>query len=314
MATTVLLASPTVLNQMKQAYHAHLVLPFPPYTIFAAKKNGTMITAYTSGKVVFQGHDATPELDRWIHAGATIQDKKEAKETSPSRLPEGFETWSVVGSDEVGTGSYFGPLTVVATFVDDTAIPLLKELGVKDSKHLTDPEIIRIAKDLLVTVPYSSLSMDAKTYNRIQPTMSQGKMKAILHNRALLNVLEKIHPRKPKGILIDEFAQPSTYFRYLSEEKEVLKDNVYFATKGESHHLAVAAASIIARYSFLKRLEKDSARVGLTLPSGASAQSDVAAARVLKKGGMDLLGTVAKLHFANTQKAKNIAGYKDEKR
>ena len=311
MAPTVLRVTPALLKKMEEAYHSHFVSPFPPYTVFAAKTQGTMVTAYTSGKVLFQGAHAEKEAERWTKEGATPQLKKEKKASPPSSLPEGFKNWSVVGSDEVGTGSYFGPLTVVATYVEDTSIPLLKELGVKDSKDLTDPEIIRIAKDLVSFLPYSSLSMDATTYNRVQPTMSQGKMKAILHNRALLNVLKKIDPVKPKAILIDEFAQPSTYYKYLAEEEVVLKEDVYFATKGESRHLSVAAASIIARYSFLKGLEKDSKQIGLTLPSGAGSQSDVAAARVLKKGGLPLLGTVAKLHFANTKKAKTIAGYKE---
>lgn len=311
MSTIVLLASPALIKEMEAVYRPHFVSPFPPYTAFSAKKQGTTISAYNSGKIVLQGTAAEKESEPWLNKGATPQQKKESvSKKDLSTLPSGFSGWSVIGSDEVGTGSYFGPLTVVAAYVEDTAIPLLKELGVQDSKNLSDPQIIRIAKDLVAFLPYSSLSMDPVTYNRIQPTMSQGKMKAILHNRALLNVKEKIVPKQPKAILIDQFAQPSTYYAYLKQEKEILKEDVFFATKGESRHLSVAAASIIARYSFLNGLKEESDAVGITLPSGAGSQSDIVAAKLLKKGGIDLLGKVAKLHFANTEKAKKIAGYR----
>ncbi len=83
---------------------------------------------------------------------------------------------------------------------------------------------------------------------------------------------------------------------------------MYFQTKGEGHHLAVAAASIIARYAFLKGLDELTAKAGLKIPSGAGSNVDLIAAKLLKKGGLPLLGKYAKLHFANTEKAKKISG------
>ena len=71
--------------------------------------------------------------------------------------PASISTMSIVGFDEVGTGDFFGPMTVVAVYVDAKQIPLLKELGVKDSKNLNDDQITAIAKQLLHVVPYSSL-------------------------------------------------------------------------------------------------------------------------------------------------------------
>lgn len=309
MSSTVLMATPSLLKEMEAAYQTCFTSSFPPYSLFSARSNGTVITAYKSGKVLFQGAHAESEAGRWKEKGAETSDK-EKKASSASALPKGFDQWSVIGSDEVGNGSYFGPLTVVAAYVDQSQLALLKELGVKDSKNLSDKQIIAIAKDLVTFLPYSSLTVWPEKYNQIQPSMSQGKMKALLHNQVLLHAAKKISPQKPDAILIDQFAQEKTYFNYLTGEKEIMNQNVYFATKGESRHLAVAAASIIARYSFLKGLDECSQLAGIPLPSGAGAQSDVAAARVLKKGGLPLLGKVAKLHFANTEKAKKIAGYK----
>ena len=68
---------------------------------------------------------------------------------------------------------------------------MLKELGVRDSKELTDAKIIEIAKQLVSFIPYSLLVLHNEKYNAFQEKgMSQGKMKALLHNKALSNVLK----------------------------------------------------------------------------------------------------------------------------
>lgn len=283
----------------------------PPNTLFAAKKGNVSITAYKSGKVLFQGNESKQESEKWVNLSlspSSNNSKKERKAPAAS-LPTGFATWSVLGSDEVGTGSYFGPLTVAAVYLSKDHLSLTTELGVRDSKDMKDKEIIKVAKDLLNFLPYSLLTVTPEKYNAIQPTMSQGKMKAILHNQALNNVLQKIAPIKPQGILIDQFELPATYYKHIQNQPVQIKHNVYFQTKGESHHLAVAAASILARYAFLTGLDQLTKKAGFTIPSGAGAASDMAAANILKKGGLPLLNHYAKLHFANTKKAQKIAGF-----
>ncbi|ALV22895.1 MULTISPECIES: ribonuclease HIII [Carnobacterium] len=311
MANEVLTVSPKTLQEMKQYYEDYLKPKTPPGGKFAAKKATVNITAYNSGKVLFQGQTAQQEAALWISKAVQSIPGK-AKKNTPSLntpLPKGFNTWSVIGSDEVGNGSYFGPLTVVAAYVDKSQLPLLKELGVRDSKDMKDPEIIRVAKDLVTFLPHSLLNVMPQKYNAIQPTMTQGKMKAVLHNQALGHVLMKIQPVVPEAILIDQFELPATYFKHIQDQPNQIKESVYFQTKGEGHHLAVAAASIIARFAFLKGLEDMSAETGLRIPSGAGSNVDLVAAKLLKRGGLSLLGKYAKLHFANTQKAQKIAGF-----
>ncbi|MEG0288894.1 MAG: ribonuclease HIII [Carnobacterium sp.] len=311
MANEVLTVSPKTLQEMKQYYEDYLKPKTPPGGKFAAKKATVNITAYNSGKVLFQGQTAQQEAALWINKAVQPIPGK-AKKNTPSLntpLPKGFNTWSVIGSDEVGNGSYFGPLTVVAAYVDKSQLPLLKELGVRDSKDMKDPEIIRVAKDLVTFLPHSLLNVMPQKYNAIQPTMTQGKMKAVLHNQALGHVLMKIQPVVPEAILIDQFELPATYFKHIQDQPNQIKESVYFQTKGEGHHLAVAAASIIARSAFLKGLEDMSAETGLRIPSGAGSNVDLVAAKLLKRGGLSLLGKYAKLHFANTQKAQKIAGF-----
>lgn len=292
----------SVINKMKETYQDYLTKT-PPYAIFSAKLPGVTITAYNSGKVLFQGISANKEAAKWGDA----LPKKEKTTVDPTSLPIGFENWSVVGSDEVGNGSYLGPVVVCATYAKKEQLPLLKELGVKDSKMLTDTLIRQIAKDLIHVIPYKQLIVTPKKYNEIQPDYNVNRMKVALHNQALYLLLQEMAPEKPDGILIDQFTTEKNYRSYLKREPNPVTEQLHFKTQGEQYHLSVAAASIICRATFLEELDKASKELGFTIPSGAGTKSDQAAARILKKGGLPLLEQYAKLHFANTQKAEKIA-------
>ncbi|MFE8703771.1 ribonuclease HIII [Cytobacillus sp. FJAT-54145] len=309
MSNIVLKVSSHDIEKMKSFYQANLSDKVPPGGVFSAKTTNCTITAYKSGKVLFQGGGSSTEANRWgeQEATATRATSKKRSISKATNLPPNFETLSVVGSDEVGTGDFFGPITVVAAYVKKEDIPLLKELGVKDSKNLTDDKIIEIAKQIKDIVPHSLLTLHNEKYNELQKSgMSQGKLKALLHNQAIKHVLEKISPDKPDAILIDQFAKEEIYYQYLKGQKNIQRENVFFSTKAEGIHLSVAAASIIARYAFVRHFEKLSARAGFTLPKGAGAQVDVAAAKLIKAKGKEVLPQFVKLHFANTDKAFNL--------
>lgn len=302
MGNQVIKLSNEIQEKMIQHYKSHAVTP-PPHARFSAKLPFCVITVYNSGKVMFQGRSAEEEALKW---GTTVKKEVSIKETN---LPDGFANWSVIGSDEVGKGDYFGPLVVVAAYVPKEKIPLVKELGVKDSKLLSDREIIRIAKDLHATITYQKATLHNPIYNKMQRTMTQGKMTAIAHNAALTALLNKLD-EKPDAILIDQFAEKNVYYKHLSSESDIVKDDVYFSTKAEGIHVAVAAASILARAFFLKEMDKLSASLGVTLPKGAGAKVDEVAASLLLKYGEKRLNDVVKVHFANTKKAIRLSELK----
>ncbi|GIN60215.1 ribonuclease HIII [Robertmurraya siralis] len=289
---------------MKKHYEPYLSTANPPGSVFCAKASQCTITAYKSGKVLFQGSNSEGEASKW---GNPAEKQDSSKPKTSGILPPHFESLSVIGSDEVGTGDYFGPITVVAAYVRKEQIPLFKELGVKDSKNLKDDAIEVIAKQIKEIIPFSLLTLHNKKYNQLQQKgMSQGKIKALLHNQAIGHVLDKIAPEKPEAILIDEFAKKEIYYQYLKGQSVVHKENVFFSTKAEGVHLAVAAASIIARYAFVRHFENLSKEAGFTIPKGAGPAVDKAAARLIKDKGEKALPKFVKLHFANTEKALKI--------
>lgn len=306
----VLNASPAVLQQMKTHYQAFLVPQPAAHTYFMAKKNGTTITAYQSGKVVFQGKNSASEAQRW--AAQTQSSPPTQKKTTNDAELQQLRTQSVLGSDEVGNGSYFGPLVVCAAYVDKTMIPTLNKLGVKDSKQLTDERISQLAQTLKSLIPYQKLLVTPKKYNAMQPKYNAVHMKAVLHNQAIYLLLEKLKPEQPEAILIDQFTPAKNYFRYIQDEAHQVKTNVHFVTKGEQYHLAVAAASILSRAAFLESLAQASETIGFPLPSGAGKKADETAATILQLGGLTLLRQYAKLHFANTQKAQQLVAKQND--
>jgi ribonuclease HIII len=291
------------IEKMKAFYQAKLQPKNPPHSIFSAKTSSCTITAYNSGKILFQGSGCEEEAGRWSDDAVTSTSKPKIAK----HLPENISSLSIIGSDEVGTGDYFGPITVVAAYVKKEQLSLLKELGVQDSKNLNDEKICKIAKDLIHVVPHSLLSLQNEKYNKLQASgMSQGKMKALLHNQAIEHVLNKISPEKPEAILIDQFAKEDVYFNYLKGKANIQREKVFFSTKAEGIHLAVAAASIIARYAFVRHFENLSQEAGFTIPKGAGSKVDLAAARLIKEKGREVLPHFVKLHFANTEKALKL--------
>ncbi|WLV23739.1 ribonuclease HIII [Aciduricibacillus chroicocephali] len=313
MPQEVLTVPKTVIEKMKMHYAQYIEVSTPPGAVFRAKTSNAAITAYNSGKVLFQGKAPEAEARLW-NAGATIGSKKKtpskasapATKQSHESIPEGFLVSSHIGSDEAGTGDYFGPITVACAFVPGDKIELLQSIGVQDSKNLTDATIRKLATDIVkLDIPYALLVLHNEKYNRLQRKgWSQGKMKAMLHHHAIEKLLSKIDGIPSAGILIDQFCMPDIYKRHIGSENGVLAENTYFMTKAESHSIAVAAGSIIARTSFVKEMDKLSKEVGFTLPKGASAKVDAAIARVIRTYGKEKLESIAKVHFANTQKAE----------
>lgn len=308
MPSVVLKVDSKMMQEMKNYYKPYLKNP-PQYAEFQAKTPLASITAYSSGKVVFQGKTPEQEANQWNAQPEKEKKPKPAPEQHAYHPDEKLFTSAHIGSDEAGTGDYFGPITVCALYADKEQIEKLKAIGVKDSKHLTDEKITAIAQKIVaMDLPYRLMRLSNKKYNLWQEKgWSQGKMKALLHHRAISNLLEDIEPVKPDGILIDEFAKPEIYKRHIRSEGTPLPENTYFMTKAESYSIPVAAASILARSLFVKEMNKLSTHFDMTIPKGASPKVDRAAAEILKKHGEQALRDATKWHFATTAKAKKIA-------
>ena len=285
----------------------------PPYAVFQADEADTVVTLYESGKVVFQGVSADIDAAIWKQTEKKLNpfsdikeknsDSKEKKEKKEIIVDPNIYYANTIGSDEVGTGDYFGPIVVTSAYVSKENIKFLEELGVKDSKKLTDDKILQIVPELIKKIPYKSLILSNKEYNeKYSDDINMNKIKAILHNKVLISLSKEY---SSDYIVVDQFAKPNIYFNYLKNSSAICR-NITFMTKAESKCLSVACASLISRYIFIKEFDKLGESVGMFLPKGASNLVDEAGVKIAKKYGNDKLKEMAKLNFKNTEKINNI--------
>lgn len=280
----------------------------PLYAKWQAKDGDTVITLYESGKVVFQGSDANLASDFWIETEKINSGKVDIKNVKKEKKEDIYIDYkiynsSAIGSDEVGTGDYFGPIVVTAAYVSKENIKFLENLGVKDSKKMTDIKILETVPKIIKKIPYESIILSNKDYNlNYSNNINMNKIKAILHNKVLYKLKEKI--KDYDYIIVDEFAKKFVYYNYLKDNTNVVK-NITFLTKGEDKHLAVACASLISRYIFIKKFIELENELNMTLPKGASDQVDLKGVKIVKKYGFDKLKEIAKLNFKNTEKITN---------
>ena len=279
----------------------------PDYAIFQAEEGGTIITLYSSSKIVFQGISADIDANMWFDIemhknNRDVRKELESKEKDKKKdekLDMSLFNYSAIGSDEVGTGDFFGPIVVTASFVDKKDIMHLLDLGIKDSKKLTDEKIIKIAPTLIKDIPHVTYVLDNETYNK-NPEYNMNKIKAILHNKVLVSLIKKDNYPYEK-IIVDQFAFPKNYFSYIKDAKEKVT-KITFVTKGEDKNLSVAVSSVISRYIFIKEMEKLGKKYNLILPKGAGPKVDEAAKIIKEKYSTSGLYKIAKMNFKNADK------------
>lgn len=268
-----------------------------PYAIFQAQEEDTVITLYESGKAMFQGISADVDAAMW----GTVLDNTKEKQEEQKKKDQKYHNCSSVGSDEVGTGDYFGPIVVTAAYVKKEDVEKLEKLGVGDSKKITDDKIKKITPELIKIVKYRSMILTNKEYNeKYTKDINMNKIKAILHNKVLYQLMTEEKPNVDY-IVVDEFARENRYYEYLNGIPNIQR-NITFMTKAEDKNLAVASASIISRYIFLKEFDKLSDSIHIPLPKGAGRDVDEIGEEIVEKYGEEKLQDIAKVNFKNTDR------------
>lgn len=246
-----------------------------PHTIFGYKLNDGAIIAYKSLKVLFQGNQAQTYIN---------DDNNKTYITH-------------AGSDEVGSGDYFGPLIVAAMIYDEKVANL--NLNLIDSKQLTDQQICKIAPILIENAKYSLQILDNQKYNQLQPKLNLNGLKANLHQHCYYLLTKKYQQDLPTTCIVDQFVDKNKYYKYLINDYNIL--NLEFQTKAENKYPAVAGAAIIARYTFLNYLNNMNKKYDFEFPKGAGPMVDIAIKNFINKYDYNTLEKVAKIHFKNTE-------------
>lgn len=260
-----------------------------PNCVFSAKKPGVSLSLYQSGKIVVQGKDIAPFIEFYLEPSIL-------KTFSFTNQAAYVDHTARIGVDEAGKGDYFGPLSVAAVFVNPNTIEHLLKIGIKDSKKLSDPQILKMADQIKTLCPFENILMFPKRYNELYDEFKNlNHLLAWGHSKVIENLSLKTGCHT---VILDQFASSPKVIEN-AVLKKGLKLHLTQMHKAESD-LAVAAASIIARAGFVRGIEKLEATYAQPFPKGASLAVLEAAKTYVAKHGKEKLDEVAKLHFKTT--------------
>ena len=264
-------------------------LSSPPYTHFAAKKKGISVTLYTSLKLTVMGKEMAPFIEYYLEPEIL----KEFTFTHPAAM---VNLTARIGVDEAGKGDFFGPLCVAGVFASDEMIQKLVKIGVRDSKTIGDPQILKLCKQIKETCPFEIITIGNKRYNSLY---DQFKNLNTFLGWGHATVIEKLVERTScKSVIIDKFA--NEYVVQNALKKKNLQVKLEQKVRAESD-VVVAAASILARGAFVNAMDRLSEQYGMEIPKGASAKVLQVGKKLVAQYGKEILLEVSKTHFKTTE-------------
>jgi len=200
-----------------------------------------------------------------------------------------------IGTDESGKGDYYGPLVVAGLFLPEGQENVLRELGVKDSKKFSDNRVRELAEVIKKGYKHSLVAIGPERYNELYGKLRNlNRILAWAHSRAIENILEEVNCSQA---ITDQFGDKLYVLNALMKRGK--KIELIQKPRGEED-LAVAAASILARSEFLRRLYFLSQEVGIDLPKGSAPFAEEAGTKLIALHGVQILNKVAKKHFKLT--------------
>lgn len=285
--------NPTELNRIKEFFtKENCKFSQQQYAFFKAVSSNYTASFYNTGKLVIQGSEIS-EIVKKFSAYFSIKVDNIPENITYEEITEK----NYIGVDESGKGDYFGPLIIAGVVINDELKKIFGELGIKDSKQLTDEKISKLAPQIQKQAKWSVVTINPQKYNELYSKFKNlNNLLAWGHARVIENLLEKA----PECTLAlsDKFAKDDKVI----ENALMIKGRqikMVQKTKGESD-LAVAAASIIARAEFVSKMKFFSNSYKINFPKGASDKVLETAKLFVEKYGKNRLNEVAKLHFKTT--------------
>jgi ribonuclease HIII len=268
------------------------------YSLFAFKGDKVNVVGYQSGKLVVSGKK-TEDF---------VRDILEAEITGDPRLgydevhhPEWFELHA--GCDESGKGDLFGPLVTACVVADGEMVRQWLELGVADSKKLSDGSILKLdkairqTKGVVIKTAFARMAKYNDLYVKFDRNLN--KLLAWYHGKSLNGALDE---RPAPWGLLDQFTKQKLVDAYVKERENF---RLISRTKAESDPV-VAAASIVARAVYVREMKRLSQEAGEVLVKGASGKVLAQAKKIVDEKGADALKQFAKMHFKTAYEAQGL--------
>ncbi len=268
-----------------------------------SEKWSELIRIYQNNKGIIRDDFSQIKNDENLKIIKKILEINELTPNTDSIEKTDFEFgYPIIGTDESGKGDYFGPLVVAGVYLEEDIAEKLKKLGVRDSKLISDVEILSLATKIktLCSKKYSVVELSPTKYNELyEKFRSENKnlntLLAWAHAKVIENLLET---NRCPTVLTDKFADEKFLNMKLQERGKTIK--LIQITKAENN-IAVAAASILARSRFLEKIEKLSKEHQIEFPKGSSSKVIDVAKKLIQIEGEGVIKKVAKMHFKTTE-------------
>jgi len=270
----------------------------PAHTIFSAQKRGISCTLYASGKLTVQGKEMQEFIEFYLEP-EILGNLSFTHRTE--ELMAKVDLQARIGVDEAGKGDFFGPLCIASLKGEKEEIRALLDLGVKDSKKMGDPNILKMAVKIKQQFAHAIIVISPKRYNELYQTFHNlNRLLAWGHATAI----DELHRKTGcNQALIDQFG--AAYLVENALKKKNLSIHLTQRTHAEEDPV-VAGASILARASFVEQLELLGKDIGIELPKGASEKVRTVGKLILEQKGIETLDRVCKKHFKTYNEIANF--------
>jgi ribonuclease HIII len=263
------------------------------YAFWEIKHRDFSATFYNSSKFVIQGKNINILLDKLnkqfeeFKKQTIINNNKENLSTS-----QPFNHLTYIGTDESGKGDFFGPLIIAGVLVNEKNRPLFQDLGIKDSKTLKDEQMIKMAQQIQKNSIYSVVTISNIKYNELYKSFKNlNKLLAWGHARVIENILEKTDC---KYALSDKFGDESLIKNALMKKGKIIQLEQRIRAESD---IAVAAASVLARATFVQKMKTMENFYDCKFPKGCNNIVKTNAEQFIKKYSKERLIEVCKAHF-----------------
>lgn len=198
-----------------------------------------------------------------------------------------------IGVDESGKGDFFGPLCIAGVRVDEKLEKLFLEAGIRDSKKISDKKILELEKIIKANAVHSVVVIQNPKYNELYGRIRNlNKLLAWGHARVIENICEN---NDSDYAISDQFGDESLIKNALMKNGRNIE--LRQMPKAESADIGVAAASVLARATYVKKMAELANTYGITFPKGCAQQVKDAAKLFIEKYGREKLSDVCKTHF-----------------
>jgi len=166
----------------------------------------------------------------------------------------------IVGVDDAGRGSMIGPLVIAGVLFNEEDLPILKDLGVKDSKVLSPTRREKLAGEIRkLALGYHVIKLQPAEIDEVVETKRKLHKLNRLEAQTMAKVIEIL---KPDIAYVDASDVLADRFKYHILECLPFDVQIVSEHKADARYPIVSAASIIAK------VERDKAIAELTSKYG----------------------------------------------